>query len=87
MVTCAAAGVRPAEFRRLTLAEIAVILEGDARRRKTDLIDRIVAAVRALGQAFSGKNALEGIADEQMPVPIGIEAARRLRFWRPSDGD
>ena len=87
MVACSAAGIHPAEFRRLTLGEVWVVLEGEHRKRRAGLIDRIVAATRALAQAFGGNNALEGLDDAPPPVHISAAEARRLRFWRPTDGN
>lgn len=84
MVDCAAAGVPPHAFYGLTLGEIWVVVEGAQKRQKDDLIGRVVACVRALGQAFGGRPALQGLVDE--PAPVGSAEVKRLRLWRPSDG-
>ncbi|NIV51093.1 MAG: hypothetical protein GWN29_04905 [Gammaproteobacteria bacterium] len=73
----------PHVFARLTLGEVFVVLEGERHRARQELVGRIVAAVRALSQAFGGKRALEGIVDDDAPAEISAAAARRLRFWRP----
>ena len=66
----------------MTLGEIWVVLEGEQMRRKAGLIDRIVAATRALGQAFNGSNALQGIVDDEgQPKPIGAAEAKWRLFW------
>jgi hypothetical protein len=86
MVTAAAAGVSPREFYRMTLGEILVVLEGYHRARRNAVVDRIVACVRALGQAFGKADALQGLV-EGGGQQISAHGAKLARLWRPSHGD
>lgn len=85
MVLCASAGVPPHVFWGLTLGEVAVVIEGEQKRRHAGLIDRIVAATRALGSAFGGGNALQGLVDSDTRE-LSMAEVRRMRLWRPDDG-
>lgn len=86
MVRCAAAGIPPHVFYRYTWGEILVVVEADALRRRNSVVDRIVACVRALGQAFNGADALRGLRDpSEESVQISLAESRRLRFWRSTD--
>ena len=82
MVQCAAAGVSPRQFRRYTLGEIWVVLEGEQQRRHNDLLGRVVACVRALSHSFGKGNALDGIVPDNQAAEIAPAAVRKLRFWR-----
>ena len=84
MLDCAVAGITPDRFKRMTMGEIWVVVEASHIRRRNNVVDRIIACVRALGQAFGGHDALTGLSDEphagdQVITPA---EARRMRFWR-----
>lgn len=87
MVDCSSAGVHPWRFAEMTLGEVFTVLEGERKRQRNELVGRIVACARALGQAFGGRRALDGIegVDDSDACPVGIAEVRRLRFWRRAD--
>jgi hypothetical protein len=85
MMLALCSGMTLDQFWRSTIGEILLVISAANERRKQDAAMQVCCILRALGAAFgnSGTDPLDGLIDKPESVPISLDEARRLRFWRP----
>lgn len=84
MVIASSCGVHPEQFYRMTLGEIAVVIEGYNERERRSTISRVSAMLRAIGASFGNdKEPYRGLTDDRdESTPVSPKQVRLMRFWR-----